>query len=220
MAVTRQQKEVALGDLRDKFQRSKGVVFAQYRGMNVNDLYEMRKSLREAKVDYKVAKKTLVRIAAKEQGYEIPNEVMEGPVGVAFGFDDEIIAAQKMHEFAKKFENLKLMGGLMDGRVIDAAMVKQLASIPSREVLLAQLMGVMQGPISGFARVLNGVVAGFVRVVDGYREKKAEGAPVEAPADPVAAPVEEAPAEAAAPEQAPTPEATAEEAPAEETPAA
>lgn len=211
MAISRDQKAVVLEDLRDKFQRSKGVVFAQYRGMTVNDLYEMRKALRASKVDYKVAKKTLVRIAAQEQGYEIPKEVMEGPVGVAFGFDDEIIAAQKMSEFSKKFENLKLMGGVMEGKVINASMVKQLASIPPREVLLAQLMGAMKGPISGFATVLNGVVAGFVRVVDGYREKKADGTPVVA-AEPTA------PA-AAEPEVTPEPEAApaAEETPSEET---
>lgn len=240
MAVTREQKVATLEDLRDKFARSKGIVFAQYRGITVNDLQEMRKGLRKAHVDYKVAKKTLVRIAAKEKGYEIPGNLMEGPIGVAFGYDDEIVAAQKMQEFAKKFEKLKLVGGLMDGKLLDAATVKQLAGIPSKKVLLAQLLSAMQGPLRGFVGTLNGVISAFVRVTEAYREQKAAGQPAPAAVEPepapaapeeisaAEAPVAEVPAEAPvaeapavevpAQEEAPVAEAAAEPAP--ETPAA
>jgi large subunit ribosomal protein L10 len=228
MAVTREQKVATLEDLRDKFSRSKGVVFAQYRGITVNDLQEMRKGLRKAHVDYKVAKKTLVRIAAKEKGYEIPGNLMEGPIGVAFGYDDEIVAAQKMQEFAKKFEKLKLVGGLMDGKLLDAATVKQLAGIPPKNVLLAQLLGVLQGPVRGFVTTLNQVVAGFVRVTDAYREQKAAGQPAPAAVEPEPAPVaadEATPVEAApavvdeTPAEAPVAEVPVQEAPVAEAPA-
>lgn len=203
MAVTREQKAQTLEELRDKFARSKGVVFAQYRGISVNDLQEMRKGLRKAHVDYKVAKKTLVRIAAKEKGYEIPPELMEGPIGLAFGYDDEIVAAQKMQEFTKKFDKLKLIGGLMEGKLLDAATVKQLASIPSRQVLLAQLLDVLQGPVRGFVGTLHGVVSAFVRATNAYKEKKAEGESSPAPAAP--SEPEAAPEGAPAQEQPPAP---------------
>ena len=141
MAVSKAKKVEDLAKLKDQFSRAKGVVFAKYSGMGVNDIQTLRRALRENNVDYKVAKKTLVTLAAKEHGIELPKDVMEGPIGVAFGYDDEIVAAQKMAEFAKKFEAIQLMGGVMEGRVIDAKMVNQLASIPSREVLLAKFMG-------------------------------------------------------------------------------
>lgn len=219
MAITREAKEVILAGLTKNFKDAKGVVFAQYRGLSVNDVQTLRSELRAAKVDYKVAKKTLIKLAAKEMGYDIPKELMEGPIGVAFGYDDEIVAAQKMHEFAKKFEAIKLVGGLMDGKLMDAAMVNQLATIPSRDVLLAKLLGSMQAPLSGFVRTLNGVVAAFVRVTDAYREQKAEGAPApEVVSKPIPTETEEAPAPEAAPEEVVAAEEVAAEAPAEEAP--
>ncbi|KKT74066.1 MAG: 50S ribosomal protein L10 [Candidatus Peregrinibacteria bacterium GW2011_GWA2_44_7] len=103
MAVSKAKKVEDLAKLKDQFSRAKGVVFAKYSGMGVNDIQTLRRALRENNVDYKVAKKTLVTLAAKEHGIELPKDVMEGPIGVAFGYDDEIVAAQKMAEFAKKF---------------------------------------------------------------------------------------------------------------------
>lgn len=220
MAVTKGQKDDILAGLKDQFSRAQGVVFSEFSGLSVEDAQTLRRGLREAGVEYKVAKKTLIKLAAKEQGYDLTNDVMEGPIGVAFGFDDEIIAAQKMAEFAKKFQGLSLKGGIMEGKVIDAAMVNTLSQIPSRDELLAKFMGSVMAPLSGFVGIGNALVSGFVRVVDAYKDQKIEGgeaAPVEeAPAEEVVA-VEKAPAEeAAAVEEAPAEEAAAvEEAPAE-----
>lgn len=183
MAVTRNQKEQILADLTDKFGRAKGVVFAQNRGLSVEHLQALRKGLRAANVDFKVAKKTLITLAAKEHGIELPKDMMEGPIAVAFGFDDEIVAAQKMSELTKSLETVALMGGVFEGKAIDAAMVKQLSSIPPREVLLATLLATMQGPASAFARLLKEVPAAFARVTNAYKEKlEKEGPAVVAPA--------------------------------------
>ncbi len=221
MAITRDQKTAILEELKQKFQEAKGVVFAQYRGLSVEDAQELRRGLRESNVDYKVAKKTLINLAAKDMNYDIPAEVMDGPIGVAFGFDDEIVAAQKVQEFAKKFTSLNIMGGFMDGKAIDAAMVIQLASIPSREVLLAKMMGSIMSPLTGFVGVGNGVTGGFVRVLNAYREQREEGGETPpATEEPKAEAKEEAPAEEEKPaaEEAPAEEteAPAEDAPAEE----
>jgi large subunit ribosomal protein L10 len=217
MAITRDQKTAILDDLKQKFQDAKGIVFAQYRGLSVEDAQELRRGLRESNVDYKVAKKTLIKLAAKEMDYDIPTEVMDGPIGVAFGFDDEIVAAQKVQEFAKKFESLSIMGGFMEGKAITADVVIQLASIPSRDVLLAQMMGSMMSPLTGFVGIGNGVTGGFVRVLNAYREQREEGGETPPPVEEPKA--EEAPVEETAEtpvEDAPTEEPAAEEAKADE----
>ncbi len=219
MAITRDQKTAILEELKQKFQESKGIVFAQYSGLSVEDAQELRRGLRESNVDYKVAKKTLIRRAAKEMNYDIPEEVMTGPIGVAFGFDDEIVAAQKVQEFAKKFEALTIMGGFMEGKSIDAAMVIQLASIPSRDVLLAKMMGSMMSPLTGFVGIGNGVTGGFVRVLNAYREQREGEGETPPPAEePKAeeAPTEEAKEEAPTEEEKPAEEAKADEPAAEE----
>src|SRR3989338_1526098 len=128
---------------------------------------------------------------------------MVGPIGVAFGFDDDILAAQKMAEFAKKFEGLSLKGGILEGKVVSEAVVKMMAAIPSRDVLLAKFMGSAMAPLSGFVGIGNGLLSGFVRVLNAYQEQRVtngEAAPVaEAPA-----PAEEVvPAEASAVEATP-----------------
>lgn len=206
MAVTREKKEQILADLKEKFKQAKGVVFAQYKGLSVNSAQEMRRGLRASNVGYKVAKKTLVRLAAKDQGLEIPKETMPGPIGVAFGFDDEIVAAQKMSEFAKKFEGVTLMGGILEGKVVDAALVKQLASIPSRNELIAKFMGSLMAPVQGFVGILHNLPGSFVRVVNAYQEKKAKETPVAAAVE-VTAKEEAAPIEASAEAPAKAPEA-------------
>ncbi|MFA5842096.1 MAG: 50S ribosomal protein L10 [Candidatus Gracilibacteria bacterium] len=204
MAVTKAQKADILEGLKKQFQGAKGIVFAQYRGIPVATIQDIRKGLRQSNVGYKVAKKTLFRIAAKDAGYELPDTIMDGPIAAAFGYDDEIVAARKMHEFAKKIEALKIMGGVMEGKTIDASMVKRLSSIPSREVLLAKFMGSALSPVTGFVGTLHGVVSAFARVVKAYADQQASSAPapVEKAAEPVAAaeetpaPVAEVPAEA------------------------
>jgi len=221
MAITKEQKSVILAGLNDRFSRAKGVVFAEFRGLSVEDAQTMRRGLRDAGVEYNVAKKTLIRLAAKENGVELSDEVLEGPIGVAFGFDDEIVAAQKMAEFAKKFEGVSLKGGIMEGKAIDASMVQTLSAIPSRDVLLAKFMGSAMSPLTGFVGIGNALVGGFVRVVNAYKEQREEGGEAApAPEAPAAeeAKADDAPAEeAAAPAtEEPAPEADASaEAPAE-----
>jgi large subunit ribosomal protein L10 len=228
MAITRDQKAVMLEDLNDKFSRAKGIVFAQNSGLSVENAQELRRGLRASNVDYKVAKKTLIRLAAKNAGYDVTDDVLEGSIGVAFGFDDEIVAAQSVSGFAKKFPTLKMMGGVMEGKVIDANIVAQLAEIPSRDVLLAKFLGSAMSPLTGFVGIGNALVGGFVRVVNAYQEQRVAGgeAAPEAPAEEAKseesapeAPAEEAKSEESAP-KAPAEEAKSEEsapeAPAEE----
>jgi large subunit ribosomal protein L10 len=173
MPVTKQQKKDILADLEKSFEGAKSVVFSQYQGTKVKDMRELRKKLRAENVMFKVARKTLMEIAAKKIGFnEIPSSFMQGPIGLAFGMKDEVAPARIVHEFAKTHETVKLVGAIFEGKLYAEAEAKAIASLPGREVLLAKLMGSMKAPISGFYSVLHGVLSGFVRTLDGYSKKK------------------------------------------------
>jgi len=173
MPVTKEKKGEILEALKSKVGDAKAVVFADFKGLSVSDMSELRAQLREKGVEFKIAKKTLIKLAAKEHGFdEIPAEVLEGPVGAAFSMEDEISAAKILANFAKTNENLELRGALFEGRVLSVAETKELAAIPGREELLAQFIFLIKSPISGFHGVLNNTVTGFVRVLDAIREKQ------------------------------------------------
>ncbi len=216
MAITKDQKKEILKDLDDKFGRSKAVYFADYRGLSVKDIANLRKALREEGVDFRVAKKTLMQLSLKNSDLpEAPSEVMQGPVGAAFGYDDVILAVKTLHNFSKGNDNLKILGGLVEGKFITQAEAVELAQLPSREELLAKLVGSMKAPVSGFYGVTSGLLRGLVQVLKAYGEQKPEEAAAEAPKE--EAPAEEAKAEEPAPAaEEKTEEAAKEEAPAEE----
>lgn len=209
MAITKDQKKEILKDLDDKFGRSKAVYFADYRGLSVKDMGNLRSKLREEGVDFRVAKKTLMQLSLKNSDLpEAPSEVMQGPVGAAFGYDDVVMAVKTLHNFSKDNDKLKILGGLVEGKFITQAEAVELAKLPSREELLAKLVGSMKAPVSGFYGVTSGLLRGLVQVLKAYGDQK----PEEAAAEPAK---EEAPAEEAkAEEKAEAP--AAEEAKAEE----
>lgn len=173
MAVTKGKKQEILKGVVEQMKAAKSVIFADYQGLSVHDVSALRGKLREKGVAFKVSKKTLMRLAAKEAGYaDIPDQSLEGPVGAAFSMEDEIVAAKILYEFGKKNKNLKLRGGLFEGRVISKEEVLQLATIPSKEELLAKLVYVLKAPIQGFHGVLSGTISGFVRVLNAIKEKQ------------------------------------------------
>lgn len=223
MAVTKEKKKELLQDLDDKFGKAQAVYFADYRGLSVKDMGSLRSQLRENGVDFRVAKKTLMQLSLKNSNLpEAPSEVMAGPVGAAFGYEDVIAAVKALHTFSKTNDNLKILGGLVEGKFITQAEALELAQLPSREELLAKLVGSMKAPVSGFYGVTSGMLRGLIQVLKAYGEQKPE-APVEEKKE--EAPAEEAKTEEKAPEEAPKEEAKAEEAkteeaaPAEEKPA-
>jgi len=172
MAVTKQKKEEILKELVDKFGRSKSVVFADYRGLSVANLSDLRRKLRKAKAEMKVAKKTLMNIAAKENKLgEIDRSVMEGPVAAAFSYEDEMSGIKVLFQFSKDNEKLKLLGGIIDGKVVGPDVIKQYAKLPSKDELIAKFMGSVKSPVSGFVGILNNIMGGFVRVVNAYKDK-------------------------------------------------
>ncbi|MCL6632906.1 MAG: 50S ribosomal protein L10 [Alicyclobacillus herbarius] len=157
MTTVREEKEKLVQEIADKFSRSKAVIVADYRGLNVAESNELRKQLREAGVEFKVLKNTMTRRAAEKA--EVPGlqEFFVGPSALAFGYDDPVAPAKVLHEFARSHKALELKGGLVEGRVITAKEVEGLASLPSREGLLSMLLSVMQAPVRNLAYAIKQV---------------------------------------------------------------
>lgn len=168
----RPEKANKVAELKELLSSSKGVILVNYASLNVADDTELRKQMREAGIKYLVAKNTFLRIAAKEAGLEGLDAYLEHNTAVAFSPEDPVAPAKILNDFSKKHEALQLKCGALDGKVISVEEVKALAELPSREELLAKLVGSMQAPISGAVNVLQGVIRNFVYVVDAVREKK------------------------------------------------
>ncbi|MEK7544951.1 MAG: 50S ribosomal protein L10 [Patescibacteria group bacterium] len=173
MPVTRQQKEAMLAELNKLLEGSKSVFFADYRGIPVKSIQKLRRELRSKDVHFGVSKKTLIRLAAAKIGYDsIPESVLEGPVAVAISMGDPLIAAKIINTYTKEIPQLRLLGGLFDKHVLNAAEAKQYALLPGREELLAKLVYMLKSPIQGLHGTLSNTLAGFVRTVDAYQKKR------------------------------------------------
>lgn len=153
----RQLKEVKVAEIKEKLEKAQAVVLAKYQGLTVEEDTLLRKNLREAGVEYKVYKNTLVTLAAKELGIEGIADYLEGPVSIAFGYDDVTAPARILNDFSKDHKALELKAGIVDGELYDSAKIQQLATIPSKEVLIAKLLGSIKSPISSFARVISAI---------------------------------------------------------------
>lgn len=153
----RQLKEAKVTEIKEKLEKAQAVVLAKYQGLTVEEDTLLRKNLREAGIEYKVYKNTLVNLAVKELGIEGFDEYLEGPVSIAFGYDDVTAPARILNDFAKDHKALELKAGIVDGELYDAAKIQQLATIPSKEVLIAKLLGSIKSPISSFARVISAI---------------------------------------------------------------
>lgn len=172
MATTRQQKEATLQELKDMFGRAKSVAFGQYAGMTMEQLSKMRKEMRTANVEFKVAKKTLFKLAAKEHGFEIADELIPGTIGAAFSYEDGIAGPRIIKKMGKEVEVLKLMGGIMEGQVLSIAQMKEIADLPSKQELLAKVVGLMRAPLQNFYSAIQSPLSSFARGLQAYAEKK------------------------------------------------
>lgn len=168
-----EEKQVIIQEILEKINQSKSIVITDYRGLNVAQVTELRAKLREAGVEYKVLKNTMVRFAAKEAGIEGLDDILAGPTAVAFGLTDAVAPAKILSDFAKANDKLQIKAGVLDKKVLTPDNVKALADIPPREVLLSMVLRGMQGPISGLVNVLQGNIRNLVYALAAIQEKKA-----------------------------------------------
>ncbi|KGE20532.1 50S ribosomal protein L10 [Paenibacillus wynnii] len=152
-----QAKQDAVDVVAAKLQNSITTVVADYRGLNVSQVTELRKQLREAGVEFQVLKNTLLRRATAAAELTELDGVLTGPTAIAFSNTDVVAPARILNDFAKKNDALKLKGGVVEGRVIDADQIKALAELPSRDGLLSMLLSVLQAPMRNFALAVKAV---------------------------------------------------------------
>ena len=155
--TNRLNKEAKVAEIKEKLAKAQGAIFVKYQGLTVEEDTQLRKNLREAGVEYKVYKNSLTTLAAKELGFEGIVSYLEGPVAVAFGYEEPTAPARVLNNFAKEHKVMELKAGIVNGEIFDAAKVVQLASIPSRDVLIAKLLGSFKAPVSNLAYLLNAI---------------------------------------------------------------
>ena len=174
MAKTRQQKADAVAEIADKFRGAKGASFSQVSGFTMKQADTLRTKGREAGVDIFIAKKTLLALAAKDAGIQdLDPTVFQGSILTAVSTHDEVAPARLIKDFNKEHETLKLVAGILEGHGIGTDQVAHLASLGSKEELLAKLVGSLNAPISGFVHVLAGNLRGLVVVLNAIKETKA-----------------------------------------------
>lgn len=170
------EKQAVVAELVEKL-GSKGGVFVDYTGTTVASDTEMRRAMRAAGVDYAVVKNTLTRLAANQVGFEALDPILNGPTALAVSHDDPVAAAKIICEYANKKEGtLKIKAGFVDGKIIDPDGVQALSELPSKEVLVAQVLGTMMAPVTSFVTVLNANIRGLAVALQAIADKKSEGA--------------------------------------------
>lgn len=175
LPLTREQKEERLRAYAESLEQAGGLIFTDYRGLSVKDLEGLRRQLREANASYEVIKNTLFRLALERGGKRAPQDLLQGPVAVAFA-KDPVAAAKVLTKFARDSKVLQIRGALLGDRLVDAAGVETLSQLPGREELLAQVVGALQAPISGLVNVLAGPLRGLLYVLNARAEQLKEAA--------------------------------------------
>ena len=172
MPLTRHEKEKLVESYREGLAKAPHVFLLDYKGVTVTQVSELRNRIREMGGSYEVVKNRLVLRALDGAALEQLKEQFKGPVAVAFSGDDPVGLAKALTEFAKDVPAIELKAGLVEGQTVEAAEVKQIAQLPSREELLTKLVFLLQSPIASFARTLAALPREFVVVVDQIRQQK------------------------------------------------
>lgn len=173
MAITKEKKQEIVKELRDKLAKSKSVVFIRNDGITVADITKLKKELRAQQVEIKVAKKTLIEKVWKDLQFPtLPQNVLEGPVALVMAYENEMSGAKLLKTFMKENEKVSFSGGVFEGKLYDKAGVATIASLPSKEELMAKLLGSLQSPLYGFHHALQYHLRGLVVVLSTLAKKK------------------------------------------------
>lgn len=172
IVTTKQQKKEIIQELAEKFARQKAVVFSDYTGLTVNDAQKLREKLRENKIDYRVAKKTLVDLALKQAGFQdIKVRDLSGQLSVTLGYEDEVSPARILYNFSRSNKKLRMLAGLAAGDYLDSEAVMKLALLPSKIELLGKVVGGIAAPMSGMLNVLQGNMRKLVYILSNIKSK-------------------------------------------------
>ena len=172
--MTSTEKATFVDGLREQLKQATFAVTTEYRGLTVAQLNELRRELKAVNARYRVSKNTLTRLALKDTTFVRLDELLQGPIGLVTSGDDPVAAAKILVKFAEKHDNLKITGGVLDGEAMPPTQLDALAKLPSREVLLAQLLGLLQAPASQLLRTIQEPGAQVARLVGALERSKKE----------------------------------------------
>lgn len=150
-------KKDVVKEIKEKLEKSVSIVMVDYRGLDSEQVTELRSTLRKNGIDYKIYKNTLLNLAMEDEKYNEIKKDLEGPTAIAFSYTDATLAARSLDGIASKYENLQFKSGIVENMYYDQKGIKEIAKIPSREELLSKLLGSLKTPITNFARVINQV---------------------------------------------------------------
>jgi large subunit ribosomal protein L10 len=170
--LNRTEKKQVVESLHDSFSRSKITILTDYKGLDVEHINELRRKLREAEVEYKVVKNTLIIRASEDTDAALIKDYFKGPSALAFSYNDPVAPAKVLTEFAKENEKLEIKIGVMSGKAISLDEIKALSALPSREVLLGQLLSTMNGVPTSLVRALNDVPTRLLNVLQAVKDQK------------------------------------------------
>lgn len=174
--MNRAEKEQDVAELAEKFRRASVGILTDFSGLNVEQVTDLRRKLREAQAEYRVVKNTLMRLAAKDTPIEPLLGQVRGTCAVALSYTDPVAPAKVLTDYAAKQEKLRIKAGVMSGRLMEKAEVEQLAKVPPREVLLAQLVGVLAAVPTSLVRALNAIPAKMVYALAAIKDLKEDKA--------------------------------------------
>ena len=176
------EKAATVAEITSRLKASSTAVLADYRGMTVGQMRDLRSKLRDGNIEMMVVKNTLARRAAKAAGYEPLSAELVGPIAMLFAADDVSGPARILNDYIRANRKMAIKGGLLEGQVIKADVVTELADLPSREVLLSRLLGAMQAPLGSLASVLQAPMSKLARTLDAVRSQKESQSSAQAPA--------------------------------------
>ncbi len=180
---TKQQKHDSLEFLKTSFGKAQVALVTDYRGLTVKEITDLRRRLQKVGADFTVAKNTLIRLATQSvEEWKVIEPLLQGPTALAIGYDDPVSPAKVLQDFAKEKRKvvIKVRGGVLQGRMLDEAAVKALATMPSRDQLIAQAMGSLNAPATNLVSVTAGVARKLVYALEARRKQLEESNPVEA----------------------------------------
>lgn len=176
MAISREKKESMVADYVDKMSRSPIMILADYRGLSVSGITELRQRLREQNGVFHVVKNSLFALALQQSGIEVPPDRLDGPIAVGFIYGDSSPVAKTLLDFARETQILEVRGAILSGQFVGAEQVRALADLPPREVLLAQLLGTVQGPMSTLVSTITAPMRELAQVLRARSEQGQEAA--------------------------------------------
>lgn len=173
--MPRPDKVAQVADVARRLEQANATVLTEYRGLSVGDLAELRRRLREQDAEYKIVKNTLTRLAARDAGVDLPDQLLTGPTAVTFCAGDPVAAAKVLKAFQREHPQLQIKAGIVEGSFLDAEQTTRLADLASREELLSQVAGMLGTLVAAPARLAQANLDKLARVLGAYRDQREEG---------------------------------------------